>query len=275
MRWKPWAACLLLLLAVMPVRAADDFDDSVRLIRTEAGAHRLILLGEQHGTREIPDLVAALVRSYAAGEPVLLGLEVPRQEHAALRRYLGSDGGAQARATLRAGRFWQADDDRHDGRCSHDMLDLIEDVRLLRADGHDVAILPFDIRPYGGNGSEARDRAMAQRVRVAYSALPRGRLLVLAGNVHAMLRKPDRAPAQMQTPMGQHLRNLDPYAVNIGATTGQLWACRAGCGPVDARTSYPRSGPIRGGFYDGVFDLQVVLPAFTVARLIGAPPATR
>lgn len=114
---------------------------------------------------------------------------------------------------------------------------------------------------------------MAQRVRAAYATLPEGRLLALAGNVHAMLRKPDRAPAQMQTPMGQHLRDLDPYAVNISGRTGQLWACMAECGPVDARTPYLRSGPIRGGFYDGVFDLQVVLPAFSVARLIGAPPA--
>ena len=41
-------------------------------IEAAAGSHRLIVLGETHGTRETPRLAAALVQHYAAREPVLL-----------------------------------------------------------------------------------------------------------------------------------------------------------------------------------------------------------
>lgn len=253
---------------------AGEFHEAVRLIRAEAGEHRLILIGEKHGTREIPDLAAERVRSYAADGPVLLGLEVSGREHDALRRYLDSTGDAAARAALRAGAFWQVEDHPNDGRRNHDVLDLVEELRLLRAIGRDVAILPFDLPAGDSRGSEHRDLAMAQLVRAAYAALPRGRLLVLTGNVHAMLRRPVPAPAQMQTPMGQRLRDLDPYAVNIVAMTGHFWACRSGCQAVNAMPGGSGSGPITDGFLHGVYDLQVVLPAFSVARLVGsAPPA--
>jgi hypothetical protein len=275
MRWMSWLLCLVLLLVAPAAAGAGEYDAAVRLIRTEAGAHRLILLGEKHGTREVPDLAAALVSAFAAERPVLLGLEVSREEHAAMRRYLDSDGGVRARAALRSGPFWQVQGDQHDGRRNHALLDLVEELRLLRATGHDVAILPFDLPQHAANGSEHRDAAMAQRVRAAHAALPRGRLLVLAGNVHAMQCKPPRAPAQMQTPMGWHLRDLDPYAVNIVAMTGHFWACTSGCRAVNAMPGTAGNGPIRSGFLDGVYDLQVVLPAFSVARLIGAPPPGR
>ncbi|MGH8075250.1 MAG: calcium-binding protein [Lysobacter sp.] len=272
MRWKQWAVMLVLALApAMGLAQTDGSDDdgidaAVTLLRAEAGAHRLILLGEKHGTREIPDFMGALVEGYVDDGPVLLGLEIPRTEHAALRTYLRSDGGPQARAGLLDTPFWRKADDQHDGRRSHDMVDLIDAVRLMRVAGNDVAILPYDVASdYEG----ARDAAMAERIRAAYRALHRGRLLVLSGNVHAMLARPDYAPPEMQVPMGSYLVDLDPYAVNITAHGGRFWACTASCAAVD---EFPV--PTGSERLDGrVYHLRIVLPRFHVGRLIGAGTA--
>jgi hypothetical protein len=270
MGWKRWAAVLLLVLGPGLASAGQDIDDevaaAVALVRAEAGAHRLILLGEKHGTRETPDFVEAVVAAYTQHGPVLLGLEIPRTEHRALRGYLQSNGGPAARAALLDTPFWRRTDDQHDGRRSHDMVDLIEAVRAMRGHGADVAILPYDVPQDWPGDHRPRDIAMAERVRVAYAALPAGRLLVLGGNVHAMLSRPGYAPPEMQVPMGAHLGDLEPYAIDITAHGGQFWACTPVCGAVD---EYPMpTGSARLG--GRVYDLRIVLPHLSVGRLIGA-----
>lgn len=272
MRLKRWMTALVLSLACASGLAFGGVDTNiagtVERIRSGAGGERLILLGETHGTRETPDLVGALVAAYAAEGPVLLGLEIPCSEHAAISRYLASDGGEPARATLRATPFWTVSEDQHDGRRSEDMLDLIEALRVLRRDGHDVAILSYDVAPsFNRSSGDARDAAMAGRVRAAYAALPRGRLVVLAGNVHAMLRKPDPAPAQMPVPMGHYLLDLGPYSVRIDASSGQWWGCsNRRCGPHPVVRNAMHDGAPSGMFAQS-YHLQIVLPRFTIARL--------
>jgi erythromycin esterase-like protein len=268
LRMKATLTFALLASLIVPHAIASDLARAADLVRSEAGSHRLILLGEKHGTQEIPDLVAMLVSSYAAEGPVLLGLDVPRSEHAAFKRYLDSDGGPKAQGALRSMPFWQVQGIQHDGRRSHDMLDLVEHVRTLRASGHDIAILPYDIAkgdaPDRVVDPDARDRVMADVVRHAWSNLPRGRLLVLGGNVHAMLERPADAPPQMQTPMGTLLRDLDPYSVDIVARSGAFWACLQPCGPLASTAGTAVSGPV-----DGPFRFRVVLERFSVARLLG------
>ena len=273
MKLKTWILLLVACLSCAQVRAQGQVDDqqvvdAIQLIRSEAAGQRLILLGEMHGTQQIPKLVGRLVSAYADQGPVLLGLEVHHSEQAALRRYLASDGGTKARSALRARPFWNVHGVQHDGRRSYDMLDLIEQLRQLRTSGKDVDILPYDNPPDQTVDSQKRDKAMAVRLRHAYAMLPRGRLLVLSGNVHAMLKRPSYAPAEMQTPMGVYLRDLAPYAVNITANSGEHWICMTKCGTVAMMPSTQASG--RNS--DGVYDLEIVLPRFTVAHLIGSPP---
>jgi len=253
---------------VAAVERADDqtIGDAVQLICREAADHRLILLGEMHGTREIPKLVAKLVSAYAQQEPVLLGMEVHHSEQVALRRYLASKGDEKARSALQTSPFWNVNGVQHDGRRNYDALDLIEQARRLRVRGKDVDILAYDNPPNQMVDSEKRDKAMAVRLRNAFATLPRGRLLMLSGNVHAMLKRPDYAPAEMQTPMGVYLRDLDPYSVNITANGGEYWACMSPCGPV----AMPPSTQASGRVSDGVYNFEIVLPRFTVAHLIGA-----
>lgn len=248
---------------------ADPLDAAAANLQAAAGGHRLILLGEKHGTREIPDLVARLVAAYSAQEPVLLALEMPASEQPALHRYLRSDGSAQARSRLLATPFWTIQGDQHDGRRSHDMVDLVESVRRLRAQGRDVSLMAYDVERGPQRSANQRDQAMATRVRAAYAALPRGRLLVLGGNVHAMLARSPGAPAEMQVPMGHWLRDLSPWSVDIVARRGAFWGCRDGCRAIDIDARWP---PRTGTLANDVFHHREALEEFRIARLIGAPP---
>lgn len=246
---------------------ASAADEIVRA----AGDHRLVLIGEMHGTREVPQLAAALVARYSKTQPVVLGLELGRNGHAAIATYLRSGGSPADRQVLRDQQFLYAPPGRSDGRRNESVIDLIEALRQLREAGRDVAILPFDVSA-STDGAEARDRRMAHYLRKSIEALPHGRLIVVTGNVHAMKARPDVPDAaKFQTPMGSYLLDLDPYAINVDARIGYFWACMPACGeqPVSpfATESGPSSGPFRNSF-----DYELVLPTFSTPDLIEQTP---
>lgn len=250
-------------LQAQHVPPRDALQEAVDAVSGCMGQRRLVLLGEMHGTREIPRLVTRLAERFSLDGPVLLALEIHASEHRALADYLDGAGGDQARERLRQRPFWSVPPQRNDGRRSEDMLDLVERMRQLRGQGRDVAILPFDVANGGSGGSQPRGRAMAAHLRKAWSALPRGRMLVLAGNVHAMRARPAYAPAQMQEPAGAYLQDLAPVSIDIGAASGAFWACPdAGCGPVRIIPGMP-AGTMDA---DEAFHCRVVLPRFSVAR---------
>lgn len=240
------------------------------LLQNGIGERRLVLLGEMHGTREIPALAGELVARYARDrERVVLALEMIEDDQAAVDRYLDSPGDAADRAVLLSGRHWR--EPTHDGRDSEAMLGLIECVRTLRAQGDDVRIVAFD----PGDAGDSRDRGMAERLRAAAMRHPQARLLVLAGNVHAMLRAPqnlmlDGKPYQPIT-AGRLLADLDPLSIRISALAGESVICRQGKCAAQAYT-----GPAASSAPDYVpepssqspWDATLTLPRFTVS-----PPA--
>ena len=267
---RKWARGVLLGLFLLAFTGANALADSLESadagIREAAGANRLILLGEKHGTREIPRLVGRLVDAYTLEGPVLLALEMPASEQAPLHRYLASNGRAAARAALMSTPFWTIQGDQHDGRRSHDMIDLVEAVRGLKSQGRDVSLMAYDVERGPPLSANHRDQQMAKRVRAAFSALPRGRLLVLGGNVHAMLAKPANAPAEMPVPMGYWLRDLAPWSVDIVAGSGAFWGCRDSCKAIEITGPRPRTGALENDRYH----YRAALDRFEVARLIGA-----
>src|SRR4051812_14079255 len=70
----------------------------------EAG---VVLIGDLHGTREIPTFVGALVATVARERPVVLGLEIPPGETPSFDGFLASDGGPAAREHLLADPWWR------------------------------------------------------------------------------------------------------------------------------------------------------------------------
>lgn len=258
-------ASLLMTYGTHASTPNDADDDAVQWLQQQTAGQHLLLLGEKHGTREIPRFVAQLVRSTSADEAITLGLEVWRSEQQVLDSYLDSDGQAGAKAELRAGAFWQVANTQHDGRRSADMLDLIEALRQMRQNGRDLRILAFDLAPDVAHDHHLRDRLMADAIRAEAEARPLRTLLVLTGNVHAMRRRPEGAPPEMQQPMGSYLDDLRPISVNITARIGAFWGCRATCAAI--RENHPDWASRRTS---GVYDIDLVLPEFTVARLLGS-----
>src|SRR5215831_2483104 len=53
--------------------------------------HGTLLIGDLHGTREIPAFVGRLVATVAAREPVVLALEISTEEARAIQAYVASD----------------------------------------------------------------------------------------------------------------------------------------------------------------------------------------
>lgn len=251
---------------VSPPEAATTSHEAneraAQAVRAVAGGRRLILLGELHGTREVPEVVAKLATSYAAEEPVLIAVEIDHAEQPAIDTYLRTDGGRRARDVLRDRPYWQRPGPVNDGRRNEALIDLFEHVRRLRRAGRDVAVLAFDVTRTPDH--HARDRGMDTVLRAAYAALPRGRLIVVAGNVHAMLERPSGAPPMMQTPAGACLRDLDPVSFRITARSGEFWACLETCGPRAADGGGQRTGPT-----DGAYHHMIVLPRHRLAPLIG------
>ncbi len=260
-----WTTVLLLALGMALSAHADN---TAAQIRQHAGDHRLLVLGEFHGTRETPLLVRQLVDDYSRTGWVVLALELPRGETPTLRDYLASDGGEKARQHLRGRAFWTVRDDQHDGRRSRDMLAMIESLRLLKAQGRVIEVVGYDVNHSDG-GSQARDDRMAAELRRLYRGLPDGaRMVVLTGNVHAMLQRPQGMPPEMQMhPMASQLRDLDIYSVRLGAQRGQAWGCAGRC----VARSLPEqvaTAPRVDADAKRPYDLWVWMPELSVGTLV-------
>ncbi|WP_166212204.1 ChaN family lipoprotein [Cognatiluteimonas telluris] len=252
--------------AIAPRRALD-------LLAETIAARRLVLLGEMHGTREIPALVGDLIeRESRAGGPLVLALEITTRDQPVVDRYLASAGARADRAALLAGAQWT--EPHHDGRDSQAMAGLIERVRLLRARGRDVSIVLFDPAD-----AADRNRGMATILRATALAAPQARLRVLTGNVHAMTDRPawdmfDESGRRIEPPMtaGRHLADLHPFSIDIEALGGTAWTCQAGrCGAHAYRAKPGMHAPAIDIATDvgTAWDATLLLPAFTAS-----PPAT-
>lgn len=269
-RWR-WMAGVVIGMALGAANAAPaaSAEDTAAQIMRQAGASQLVVLGELHGTREMPQLVQELVQAYVAqGTPVHLGLELPATENARLATYLASNGDAAARQAVRTTSYWRTAGKPHDGRRNEDTLSLIEAVRVLRVQGHDVQVVGFDqVLPAAQAGTGARDAAMADALRAYHATLPSdGRLLVLTGNVHAMRTQPE---GLTWPPMTALLLDLQPYAVRVDARSGEAWGCtqHRQCG-ARSLPAYTGPSPLQRTGSDRSYDLQIWLPRFSVARWV-------
>lgn len=212
----------LLLAVVWPMQQwAAEPAAPMRQLLDAATGHRVLLVGEIHGTVEVPALVADLADALAAEEPLVVGLELPRDEQKHIDAFLDSAGTGDDRAALLAGKFWTRD--YQDGRSSAAMLDLLERLRQLRLRTK-LEVLALDQVGAAVADGDARDQAMAERLSAALDDHPKARALVLAGNFHTRLQK--GAPwDESHEFLGYRLSRLEPYAIEIMGVAGSAWIC--------------------------------------------------
>ena len=206
----------------------------------------LVVVGEMHGTAEIPALFGGIVCRAATGhadETVLVGVEIDSSAQPALDAYLDSAGGADAEQALTAHGFWHRS--LQDGRSSKAGLALLDSLRRLRASGAKVVVRAIDPPKY--DSAAARDSMMAANVAAAIGELHPVHTFVLVGDVHSrVLPGYPWAPADPYIPMGAHLRSKYPNMIGLGFRTfgGSAWTCDMDmrCGASDLKAREP-DGP--------------------------------
>jgi len=196
---------------------------------SEALTAPLVLVGEIHGSAEIPAAFGNLVCHALRRRPretVLVGLEIFSSAQSAIDAFLASDGGGPARAALLEHDFWRRE--YQDGRSSGAMLALLDALRGYGAGGGTLAVRALD--PPRFDSANDRDAAMAKTLSAAMEALRPAQTLVLVGNVHSRTLEgyPWDAAATFVS-LGARLRAThdELTALDIKAAGGTVWICRS------------------------------------------------
>jgi len=182
----------------------------------------VVLLGELHGTREVPHFLAQSVCQAAVqGVPVSVGLEIPVMNQERLQTFLASAGKEHDWAKLMESPFWRSP--YPDGRNSEAVVNLLEALRKLRGRGLDVDVFAFDHPPLEG---DAREEAMAKTVLEVAGKASKRAVLVVSGNLHPRQVKglpwnPDYRPMGLRL-ADEHDR---VYSLDIAYNSGTAWIC--------------------------------------------------
>ena len=137
---------------------------------------RLVLLGEVHGTNELPDLGLQVITKLAEKKPLLVGLEFPREIQPQIDQFMKTGD----LKILQTTKFF-TDAEYHSGRGSVAMVNLLASLRHLPL----VSVFCFDI-PIDFKGNN-RDTEMAGNILAMATQQPDQSILIFTGNIHSRL----------------------------------------------------------------------------------------
>jgi hypothetical protein len=183
---------------------------------------RYVMVGETHGTNEVPALFADLVCAASEKRKVVVALEHPPEEKPAIDAFLKSDGGAAARAAFLKTGIWT---NFRDGRNSLAMLSLYEQLRKWKQAGRIEAVVPFsayDLSVPFSNANEGANRGMAQALENTAKAHPNALVLGFGGSVHMSVA--DVMGTKVKSAAGR-LPRREVTTVFIDGDTGSAWNC--------------------------------------------------
>ena len=222
---------------------------------------RFLIVGELHGTWEIPAAFGELVCFVAAaGNHVLVGLEFPESSRRSFQQYLESSGSQADRARFLRDSGWLVNARLNpDGRTSEAMLKMVDRLRELRTAGLDIDVTTF-VRPSPASPETQTpyEIGMAASLREAEQSSAYDLVIALIGNLHARNTTFDMRGRESFDPMAMHLpaeSTLTLLAITAG---GKAWNCQRECGPHrhngSPGGSTPRIefGPDLSPGYDGV-----------------------
>lgn len=224
--------------------------------------HRFVFIGEIHGTVEAPAAFAQLVCAASEEGPVTVALELPTTMQPQLDAFLAAPDEAAAAEALRPTIFGETR--MADGRTSRAMVDMLQAIRRMKAEGRDVALRAF--QPSGprpaGFDQNYYELNMAVELARAAGERPESRVLVLVGNIHASKTRFERFDLM---PAAAHLPPKDVVSLNVAQQGGAAWNCQAeGCRAYDSVPRYDVEargvimGPVSDGAHDGVLALGPV-----------------
>jgi hypothetical protein len=181
----------------------------------------LLVLGEVHGTREVPEFVTGYLCAAAKQQrKITLAIEFPSSEQSAIDVFMASSGRPQDAERLTGTAFWRRA--MQDGRTSIDMLRMLERIRALRAAGADLKVLGID----GDVPPARRDGVMADMLRTELREGAGRQVVALIGGLHAVRNKGSRFNPQYESAV-YLLADQHPLALTVGTAGGTAWVCQA------------------------------------------------
>ena len=189
---------------------------------------RYLVIGELHGTQEIPAAVGEYICAVST-EPTLLAIEWYASDNSGLQRALAEDGDLRANLDTHVPGW----NDRSDGIASEAMLDLIERTRDLRRAGRPVDIVAFngaredaqDAKFSHLPGQEPHEASQAENIRLAREAGNYSHVVTLVGNIHARKQPFGNGDAAWE-PMAMKLAPPDEVVSLIATHSGGTsWNC--------------------------------------------------
>jgi hypothetical protein len=205
----------------------DDIPGSEKFLT----GHKIVMVGEVHGTNEMPATFVRLVcAALRQGNTVSVGLEIWFGERPPLEKYLQSNGDALAKRELLSSIFWK---NNRDGRSSVAYADMIDAFRRLRQAGFPLSVAPLMTEPVTAENVHGVDEIMAAWVRREYETQTTGLTMTYTGNVHSMKILPDWMPPTIPEPMGSRLSKFSPVSIKLESSGGSAWNCTPECGKHD------------------------------------------
>nr|WP_244237145.1 hypothetical protein [Corallococcus llansteffanensis] len=193
-------------------------------LKKQAQPGGVMLLGELHGTQEVPRFIAQSVcQLVTSGTPVSVGLELPLENEERVKHFLQSQGQEADWLKLMEAPFWRSP--YPDGRGSEAVANMLEQLRQLRAQGLDVSVFVYDHPKLTG---QKREDALAATVLSHVKAEPARFHLVVSGNIHS--RTAQGLPwDKSYQPMGRLLKAQlkDVTALDMAYDSGSAWICAA------------------------------------------------
>jgi hypothetical protein len=175
---------------------------------------RIVLVGEVHGTREMPRLFVDLVcHALKKGFDVVVGFEQPPSAGQGIQRYLSSS----KESRVDRFRILEPRVPFGDGTASEAMMDAFESLRLLANETKRMSAFGF----VGGPESNG-NIGYADGIAAAHQAAPRAVVLALMGSYHNRLtREEDDGGAPVGLLLRQ--RGLDLKSVYVEFSAGSAY----------------------------------------------------
>lgn len=194
--------------------AADELAQYV------TSATRFVIIGEIHGTQEIPAFVSAAACRLAETRPVTVALEIHPQAQPDIDAFLSSEGDTIAREQLLSGPAWALR--TADGRSSAAVLELLDQLRRMKQAGHPLVVVATRAFAPEGLPQAYSEIKIAAAWTDAAGLQPNGLVLALVGRVHA---------SRVETPRLRSAASLLPpqayITLSIGEMQGSYWGCGA------------------------------------------------
>ncbi|RKG90251.1 hypothetical protein [Corallococcus terminator] len=193
-------------------------------LKRRAKTGGVLLLGELHGTQEVPRFIAqAVCQLVTSGTPVSVGLELPVENEERVTTFVKSAGSEEDWLKLMEAPFWRSP--YPDGRGSEAVANMLEQLRQLRARGMDVEAFVYDHPKLSG---QKREDALAATVLGHVKAGPSRFHLVVSGNIHPRTAQGLPWDKKYQ-PMGRLLKAQlkDVTALDMAYDSGSAWICAA------------------------------------------------